>query len=571
MRSVRNFIIASTLLFCLTAAFPAHAVDPLFTATGCSDDPTVPCTTTGDGVNTVIPLSQSKIITTKIIGSLVNSTTSMSWLGILEPLNWIYHNANKKLDTLGTQVQTASDNELNPAQMQDVELHDTSNKPATMTSRVCTLNPETGQVESAVSKTTILSTDQPWLRSQGEGARRLSSFTTGYTQESQDYRLPDTAIQDEAALPCGSPLQGKVKPQQTAPSQDVNDYRGSGSTLISIMYRIIDPMVELLYNPQGTPSGEKATVTAQGEIVGTAQNPYAGHADALTAGCASSSDLNDVSYATDEQKQKLCEAGGFVNSMYRPDSIDPTYTFDLDANDHTQEWHQTVANSQPQADLSNAFAGRVEAAGDYMNCTLMPADYQDKQVPGGECNTNWVGSGGSSGGGWNCNTSVPEQSVPGLNSAAGQSYADRVWGGCTSGTQNAWSQCKNDVMARAKGACVNPIFALAIWLHESGASNYICGKQLSGGNVQDFGINVKSIAENFSAQLDRFLLLPNSYATRCPKTLRDFVSLYWFGNACYNQESAGNKGKIDGYIGELQGIYNTIAPGVPLPTWPGGC
>jgi hypothetical protein len=280
--------------------------------------------------------------------------------------------------------------------------------------------------------------------------------------------------------------------------------------------------------------------------------------------------LNDVSYATNDQKQKLCAAGGFVNSMYRPDSIDPTYTSDLNANDPNQQWDQTITHTQPQADLSNAFAGRVEAAGDYMNCTLMPADYQSTAGMSDACNKNWVGS--TSTGGWNCDTSVPEQSVPGLNSAAGQSYADRVWGACTSGTQNAWSLCKNDVIARAKKACIDPLFALAIWLHETGASNYLCGEQRNNGKkVQDFGININSIAENFSAQLDRFLLLPNSYAARCPKTLQNFVSLFWFGNNCYNQESASNKLKIDGYIGELQGIYNTIAPGGSLPTWPGGC
>ncbi len=529
----------------------------------------MPCTTTGDGVNTVIELSWAETETATTLDELLKTDIYMTWLGQLWPLNDTYYNANKKLDALGTQVQTASDNELNLAQLQKVEQHDESSKAATMTSRVCVVDPQTGQMKTEVSKTKIVSADQPWLRSQGEGARRLSSFTTGYTQESQDYRLPETDIKVEEALPCGSPIEGKEKPQQQASSQFNNDYgNDKGSALFGIVYKILS-WIEL-FTPEGTPSGFRGSVTGNAKIVGTAQNPYAGHADALTAGCASSSDLNDVSYATGEQKQKLCEAGGFVNSMYRPDVIDPTYTFELDAKDPAQHWEQSITNTQPQADLSNAFAGRVEAAGDYMNCALTQADYQDKQVPGGECNTNWVG-GGASGGGWNCDTSVPEQSVPGLNSAGGQSYADRVYGGCASGTENAWKLCKNDVIARAKKACVDPIFALAIWLHESGASNYICGQQLSGGKVQDFGININSIAENFSAQLDRFLRLPNYYATRCPKTLRNFVSLYWFGNHCYDQESAGNKTKIDGYIGALQVIYGAMAPGVPLPAWPGGC
>lgn len=391
MRYLRNFIVLCIIFFSLAGTLPVHAVDPLFAVPGC-DDITKPCATTGDGVNTVIKLTQTQTKTTNIIGSLIGTEIPMKWLGILKPLGDIYRNANTKLDTLGNQIQTSSDSDLNPATLQSVEQHDESSKAATMTSRVCVLNPNTGQMESAVSKTTILSADQPWLRAQGEGSRRLSSFTTGYTQESQDYRLPNIAIKDDAALPCGSLLQGQNKGQEEARSQFVNDYTGSGSGLGEILYKIVGSMVKLLYNPQGSPSGEIATVTAEGTIIGTAQNPYAGHANALTAGCASSSDLQDVSYATDEQKQKLCAAGGFVNSMYRPDAIDATYKFDLDANDPNQKWDQTITNTQPQADLSNAFAGRVEAAGDYMNCTLMPADYQSTAVPGGECNTNWAGT-----------------------------------------------------------------------------------------------------------------------------------------------------------------------------------
>lgn len=569
MRYIRNFVIVFTLFLCLAGMSRPRATDPLFTVTGCND-PGRPCVTTGDGVNTVIHLTKTQEFTSNIIGFFVGKETAMSWLGILEPSNNIYRNANDKLNTLGNQIQLASDYELNPAQLQDAERHDESSKAATMTSRVCVVDPQTGKMVSAVSKTTILSADQPWLRTQGEGSRRLSSFTTGYVQESQDYRLPDTTIKEEAAVPCESPLQGEVKSQQIAVSQGLNDYQDSGSGLGQLLYKIVDSMVSLLYNPQGSPSGEKATVTAQGTIVGTAQNPYAGHVDALTAGCASSSDMNDLSYASDEQKQKLCAAGGFVNSMYRQDAIDPTYKADLDANDPNQEWHQTVANSQPRAELSNAFAGRVEAAGDYMNCTLMPADYQTIAGMSDTCNKNWVGS--SATGGWNCNTGVPEQSVTGLNSDAGQSYADRVYGSCANGKDNAWKLCKNDVIARAVKACVNPLFALAIWLHESGASNYTCGRQLSGGSVQDFGINIQSVAENFSEQLDRFLKLPASYAATCPsKTMRDFVAMYWIGDGCYNSLSSENKAKIDGYINELQLIYSVIAPGVSFPTWPAGC
>lgn len=169
---------------------------------------------------------------------------------------------------------------------------------------------------------------------------------------------------------------------------------------------------------------------------------------------------------------------------------------------------------------------------------------------------------------WNCNTNVPEQTVSGLNKEAGQSFADSgIFGeGCTDQKENAWKLCNNDVIARAKKACVDPIFALAIWLHESGASNYICSEQLNNGNkVEDFGIHgLASVPpEDFSAQLDHFLKL--NYT--CPHTINDFISMYYIGNKCYNDEP--DKIKIDGYVAELQVYYSQIGGGT-LPSWPTG-
>ncbi len=569
MRNIRNFVIVFAIYFCLAGISHARAVDSLFTVRDCTD-PTKPCATTGDGVNTVIPLQQEIADVANTIDALLNRSYTLNWLGILQPHNETYYNGNPKLDSFANQIQSASDFELNPAQLQENEQHDESSKSASMTSRICVLDPKTGQYRDAVSETTIVTADQPWLRAQGEGSRRLSSFTTGYVQESQDYTLPPITIKQDAALPCDSIPTGESKPLETKPSQFNNSYGSSASTAFAgLVYKFTAAMIKLLTGSGGT-SSASGTLTATAQIVGTAQNPFAGHADALTAGCATSSDLASLSYASDEQKQKLCAAGGFVNSMYRQDEIDPTYKSALNANGDQQQWDQTITKTTIQASNANAFAARVEAAGDYTNCTLMPADYQTIAGMSDTCNKNWVGS--TTTGGWNCDTSVSEQTVKGLNPDGGQSYADRVYGGCAAGTDNAWKMCKNDVIARAVKACVDPLFALAIWLHESGASNYTCGRQLTGRTIQDFGVNIQSIAGNFSEQLDRFLKLPASYAATCPgKTLRDFVAMYWIGNGCYNTLSSANKAKIDGYIQELQLIYSTMAPGVSLPTWPAGC
>jgi hypothetical protein len=181
-------------------------------------------------------------------------------------------------------------------------------------------------------------------------------------------------------------------------------------------------------------------------------------------------------------------------------------------------------------------------------------------------------------GGWNCDTSVPEQSVTGLNKAEAQSAVDRWYGTwCQDAKENAWKQCMNDVIKRARGWCVDPIFALAIWIHESGASNYKCSEiRLHGSKVQDFGININSIAENLSEQLNRFVQLPSAYSRGgCPLTLQNFFARFGPGvfispgvYQCYDQLSTENKAIVDNYINEISGIYAFIAPGVSLPTWP---
>ncbi len=569
MRYIRNFFILFTICFFLAGALPVSAVDSLFSVSGCND-PSQTCATTGDGVNTIVPLSQTQTLIANTAAQLLGPKNIITKIfGSLKPLG-SYNTGSEKLTNFSNQIQTASDFELNPASLQSIEQHDETSKSASMTSRECVYNPQTGALEAdIVSGETIITADVPWIRPGAEGARRLSSFTTGYTQESQDYNLPNITIKQNAALPCGSQLSGIEKNQNPTAFQNENTYGGPGNGTISFVVNVLNSMIKLFTSPEGSASA-KADITVQAHIVGTAQNPYTGHTAALTAGCATSSDLSSVSYATDEQKRKLCESGGFVNSMYRQDQIDPTYKSDLNAKDPNQQWVQTITNDQPTAANSSAFAARVEAAGDYTNCTLTQADYQTTAVPDGACNTNWVGS-AAAGGGWNC-SNVGERSVPGLNSGAGQSYANILYGPCTSGKENAWEKCKNDVIARAAKACVDPVFALAIWLHESGASNYTCGQQLSGGKVQDFGVNISSVAENFSEQLDRFLQLPGYYGSKCSgKTMQDFVAMFWIGDGCYNTLSSANKAKIDGYITELQGIYSVIAPGKKLPKWPGGC
>lgn len=175
--------------------------------------------------------------------------------------------------------------------------------------------------------------------------------------------------------------------------------------------------------------------------------------------------------------------------------------------------------------------------------------------------------------GWNCRTGLQEQLSSAVNSAAKQWITGTIYPNCSQNTQNAWDQCHNDVVLQAKAACVDPTFALAIWIHESAASAYKCGEQLNGTTVQDFGINGAGVpSENFTAQLKKFLSLNYS----CPQTMNDWVSMFWFGNGCFDSvpdspvdpvTGLTPKQKIEQYVQEIQDIYSQLGGGT-LPNWP---
>lgn len=166
----------------------------------------------------------------------------------------------------------------------------------------------------------------------------------------------------------------------------------------------------------------------------------------------------------------------------------------------------------------------------------------------------------------NCNQGLPEISVAGLVKSEGQRLADN-WFAVEPKGKNYWAECNNDVIKRSQSAGLDPIFVLSIWLHESAASNYTAA-QVADLDVEDFGIHTDPSAppENFSAQLDSFLRLPNAYAT-CGKNIREFISRYWFGH-CTSEGNAAEASEIDRYVNELGWIYSIIAPGKSLPSWP---
>jgi hypothetical protein len=144
----------------------------------------------------------------------------------------------------------------------------------------------------------------------------------------------------------------------------------------------------------------------------------------------------------------------------------------------------------------------------------------------------------------------------------------------------------DEVVNGAYAVGMDPIFALSIWLHESGASNYegIC-QVLGGGDpssgycqrILDFGINVESVATRIQApgvfpgdvledhaldQLNWFLGLPAAYLTvgctmpACPMDL--------FGH----RFAQGGCPGVDTYSPGIRHIYEDYFGAGPFPCYP---
>lgn len=105
----------------------------------------------------------------------------------------------------------------------------------------------------------------------------------------------------------------------------------------------------------------------------------------------------------------------------------------------------------------------------------------------------------------NCNIAAPENNT-GIDKANFVNHLAADW----QTGKNYSDECFNDVVNRALCAGINPQYALWVWLHESGASNY------SNAVVEDFGIhgNPAVPVKNFDKQINWFLKLDPGKA--CP-------------------------------------------------------
>ncbi|NLZ24811.1 hypothetical protein GX888_03665, partial [Candidatus Dojkabacteria bacterium] len=168
----------------------------------------------------------------------------------------------------------------------------------------------------------------------------------------------------------------------------------------------------------------------------------------------------------------------------------------------------------------------------------------------------------------NCVPNLPVPEVPCLNVPETIRLA-KIWTGKSEAesTSNV-ERCLGDVVRRALNSGADPIFTIAIWIHESAASDY-CSFDYP---IEDWGIHGRAdVPKNdFNAQITYWLPYPNIVRSMCPNhSLRNFISYYWFGT-CEPADSF-QESEIDRYIRELEFIYSIINSCTQsLPTWPQG-
>ncbi len=179
----------------------------------------------------------------------------------------------------------------------------------------------------------------------------------------------------------------------------------------------------------------------------------------------------------------------------------------------------------------------------------------------------------------NCNQSIPDSSIPSVYLGQFKNNFVDLANRWTSNTgKNYAKECYNDVIKTSINTGVNPVFSLAIWLHESGASNYT--SNVTSCVTQDFGINGGGVSSaNFSGQLAEFLRLPQVYKINHPQcftgSYTDMQNFYHIYRSGANLNDQGICGPTPGdlkYNTDIQQIWgwitNSYTSSCSYPSYP---
>jgi murein DD-endopeptidase MepM/ murein hydrolase activator NlpD len=202
------------------------------------------------------------------------------------------------------------------------------------------------------------------------------------------------------------------------------------------------------------------------------------------------------------------------------------------------------------------FEARPPGVGYGVSCT---EQYDPQELTPSECMGSCAGSGACTGGSSTINCDPNATFDPSLNNVkpVPELIAAVMNTGYAAQTDyDHIEMCYNDVISRAQAANLDPALAMAIWIEESGASNYCMFP-----TVADFGCIFVTRA-NFSLQLNCLVGIQQSYATYggtfaecrdayCPPGVSELTVLKYFQTysggpgACVNNNFGANPNFYD--------------------------
>lgn len=301
------------------------------------------------------------------------------------------------LDLMSKQSFDAAQ-DLTPAGIQDLTVHDTQPKRFCTTARLCIYNPWSHELlYNWVTDETWCTEDLPYRKEGIEGMRFLASFSTAYVLPIFSIPLPDLVVKKIAALGCGATLDdGKIMDVQGRPFIKRNYWPdGIAKWTVDIVEELVTLIMKTVELANGKTKEIPQWLVAIPDFAKmklSSENPAAGSLAGITY-TVTEQDLKPFGYPAPENK-KLLTRGGFADT-YRPDAFPEDFQTPLHAINETQQWQTDIAGFKDQESPSlQAMNARQEEAQRYYNCTILSdGEQKSQQFAALDCQNQHWGAG----------------------------------------------------------------------------------------------------------------------------------------------------------------------------------
>lgn len=246
---------------------------------------------------------------------------------------------------------------------------------ASMKSRLCVTNPETGEVYQIESPDIINSQPVEYLNTISEHGRGLNSFLNPLAPlPDQKFDLPAKII--AAAKPCDVEAVGTNQNRNNKNTAGANSFGQKANPVVQFTMKITDAIIAAF-----TGGGSNGNVTSPAYLKTTIKTPYSEHA--CNVGECRISDLQ-YSPISNEEKNALQARSGFVTAFIKP------YALNYADDTHGQlknDYHETFYDTYPKKDTRFQVTERLKDSTDFLKCASTPFALS-QSLP--ECKIDWT-------------------------------------------------------------------------------------------------------------------------------------------------------------------------------------